>query len=222
MDDVKHISVEALERYAMLKLPRRRIGPLEDHLLICPECQDRVRAEIDFVTAMRGAAKGRVGLPRMGRPTAPLLDSAFQNLQCRPDRRDELVGCNQPCPALVRPADARQLVPSPAAEAPARGTVPGRRYLRATRSPVARRQPTFGAPYLYKRRVLCRSFTKSREPRPALISFFKIEHDIYHIAHPSLQHERHCQARGRIRHEDEPQEYRAYFGPSVKTSRNLT
>jgi hypothetical protein len=57
VDDVKHISEEALERYAMLTLPRRRIGPLEDHLLICPECQDRLRAEIDFVTAMRGAAK---------------------------------------------------------------------------------------------------------------------------------------------------------------------
>ena len=57
MDGVTHISEEALERYAMLKLPRRRIGPLEDHLLICPECQDRVRAENDFVTAMRGAAK---------------------------------------------------------------------------------------------------------------------------------------------------------------------
>ena len=57
MEDVKHISEEALERYAMLTLPRRRIEPLEYHLLTCGACQDRVRAEIDFVTAMRGAAK---------------------------------------------------------------------------------------------------------------------------------------------------------------------
>ena len=53
---VHHISEEALERYAMLTLPQRRIGPLEDHLLLCSECQDRLQAQIDFVTAMRGAA----------------------------------------------------------------------------------------------------------------------------------------------------------------------
>ena len=57
MEDVKHISEEALERYAMLTLPRRRIEPLEYHLLSCGACQDRVRAEIDFVTAVHRAAK---------------------------------------------------------------------------------------------------------------------------------------------------------------------
>ena len=31
-------------------------GPLEEHLLVCSECQDWVQAEIDFVTAMRAAA----------------------------------------------------------------------------------------------------------------------------------------------------------------------
>jgi hypothetical protein len=57
VENVNHISDEALERCSMLTLPRHRIGPLEDHLLICSECQDRLQAEIDFVTAMRGAAK---------------------------------------------------------------------------------------------------------------------------------------------------------------------
>jgi hypothetical protein len=53
---VKHISENDLERYAMQRIPGTKSGPLDEHLLICLECQDRLRAEIDFVTAMRSAA----------------------------------------------------------------------------------------------------------------------------------------------------------------------
>lgn len=53
---MNHISPEALERYTMSTLTRRRIAALENHLLTCPECQERLQAETDFVTAISGAA----------------------------------------------------------------------------------------------------------------------------------------------------------------------
>lgn len=52
-----HISEEALERYAMMTMPRCRTKPVEQHLHICLECQDRLEATTDFLTAMRGAAE---------------------------------------------------------------------------------------------------------------------------------------------------------------------
>lgn len=53
---MEHISEDGLERYAMQPLPDSESGPLEEHLLICESCRDRLDAEIEFVTAMRGAA----------------------------------------------------------------------------------------------------------------------------------------------------------------------
>jgi hypothetical protein len=37
--------------------PEPQAGPLEEHLLICTACQDRLRATDDYVAAMRAAAK---------------------------------------------------------------------------------------------------------------------------------------------------------------------
>ena len=56
MEIVQHVSDDTLERYAMQTLPESESGPLEEHILICPDCQERLQAEIDFVTAMWGAA----------------------------------------------------------------------------------------------------------------------------------------------------------------------
>ena len=56
MEIVEHVSENTLERYAMRTLPQAESGPLEEHILICPDCRERLQAEIDFVTAMRGAA----------------------------------------------------------------------------------------------------------------------------------------------------------------------
>jgi len=53
---VAHISDGDLERFAMQTLPGPEAGPLEQHLLICGECRDRLEAEIEFVTAIHGAA----------------------------------------------------------------------------------------------------------------------------------------------------------------------
>jgi hypothetical protein len=57
LKNVSHVQDEALERYAMSTLPRRRTRPLEVHLLACSKCRNRLQAETDFVTAMRGAAR---------------------------------------------------------------------------------------------------------------------------------------------------------------------
>jgi hypothetical protein len=53
---VEHISADRLEACAMQTLPDSETWPLEEHLLICQSCLDRLQADIDFVTAMRGAA----------------------------------------------------------------------------------------------------------------------------------------------------------------------
>jgi hypothetical protein len=53
---VQHVTDDSLERYAMQILPESELGPLEGHLLTCPNCLDRLQAEIEFVTAMRDAA----------------------------------------------------------------------------------------------------------------------------------------------------------------------
>jgi hypothetical protein len=54
---VPHVSDDTLKRYGMQTLPDWEPGPLlEEHLLICPERRERLDAESEFVTAMRGAA----------------------------------------------------------------------------------------------------------------------------------------------------------------------
>ena len=40
----------------MQALPESDVIPLKEHLMIYPDCRERLHAEIEFVTAMRGAA----------------------------------------------------------------------------------------------------------------------------------------------------------------------
>ena len=56
MEIVPHISDDTLERYAMESLRGSESQPLEEHLLVCSECQERLDAELEFVAVMRGAA----------------------------------------------------------------------------------------------------------------------------------------------------------------------
>jgi len=52
-----HPSDEVLEQYAAHSLPEPALAEIEEHLLLCSKCQQRVE-EIDaYVSAMRGAAK---------------------------------------------------------------------------------------------------------------------------------------------------------------------
>jgi len=54
---VQHIPEDSLEQYATGALSEPEVGPLEEHLLICAACQDRLQATDDYVVAMRAAAK---------------------------------------------------------------------------------------------------------------------------------------------------------------------
>jgi predicted anti-sigma-YlaC factor YlaD len=53
---VQHVTDDSLELYAMQALPQSDAIPMEEHLRICPDCRERLQAEIEFVAAMRGAA----------------------------------------------------------------------------------------------------------------------------------------------------------------------
>lgn len=51
-----HISDEDLERYSLNGLPEPDLAVVEEHLLVCPACQDRLEATDAYVRAMREAA----------------------------------------------------------------------------------------------------------------------------------------------------------------------
>jgi hypothetical protein len=53
---VNHVSEEALEQYSMRSLPVSEIPPLEERLLICPECRDRLQTADEYAAAMKLAA----------------------------------------------------------------------------------------------------------------------------------------------------------------------
>jgi len=40
----------------MRSLPMLKAERVEEHLFLCPSCQERLRCEVDFVTAMQTAA----------------------------------------------------------------------------------------------------------------------------------------------------------------------
>jgi hypothetical protein len=52
----EHPSDDLIERYSLGMVQEDELGPLEEHLLICGVCQDRVAESDDYVAAMRRAA----------------------------------------------------------------------------------------------------------------------------------------------------------------------
>ena len=53
---VEHVSEDDLERYATRTLPATELDRLEEHLLICSACRDRLQTTDEYVMAMRSAA----------------------------------------------------------------------------------------------------------------------------------------------------------------------
>jgi hypothetical protein len=53
---VEHATDDTLERYAMRSPPAPESERLEEHLLVCAGCQDRLTATDQYVAAMRSAA----------------------------------------------------------------------------------------------------------------------------------------------------------------------
>src|SRR5688572_19962240 len=48
---------DSFEQYSMGRLPANDLEAFEEHLLICPECQDRLTESDRFVRTMREAAR---------------------------------------------------------------------------------------------------------------------------------------------------------------------
>jgi uncharacterized CHY-type Zn-finger protein len=72
---VQHIAEDALEQYAMGAFPELEAGPLEEHLLICSVCQDRLQTTDHYVAAMCAAAK-RVVVKKAAAAPAPAIRQA--------------------------------------------------------------------------------------------------------------------------------------------------
>jgi anti-sigma factor RsiW len=53
---VEHVSGDDLESYAMRSLPAPETDRLEEHLLICSACQNRLESVEQYVVAMKAAA----------------------------------------------------------------------------------------------------------------------------------------------------------------------
>jgi hypothetical protein len=53
----RHVEEERLERYSMGTLPEIEIEPLEEHLLICEECQHKLEELDKYVATMRAALR---------------------------------------------------------------------------------------------------------------------------------------------------------------------
>jgi anti-sigma factor RsiW len=51
-----HIQEELMDRYAMGTLPQESVADVEEHLLVCPTCQDRLTELDEFLTVFRAAS----------------------------------------------------------------------------------------------------------------------------------------------------------------------
>ena len=58
---VHHISDDLLDEYALKRLPEAEAAALEEHLLICPHCQERLQLTDDFIAALRATLASRAG-----------------------------------------------------------------------------------------------------------------------------------------------------------------
>ena len=63
-----HASDEDIESYSLERLAEPKLSAIEEHLLTCAECQDRVRAEDAFAQAMRSALRDAARAPAAAAP----------------------------------------------------------------------------------------------------------------------------------------------------------
>ena len=52
---MRHSSEDLLDSHALTKFPETEVAALEERLLICPDCQDRLQLTDDFIQALRAA-----------------------------------------------------------------------------------------------------------------------------------------------------------------------
>lgn len=64
MSDRGHCSDEAIEQYSLGRLSAAEAEKFEEHLLICPACQERLEREDEFTRSMRAALEQPAAPPR--------------------------------------------------------------------------------------------------------------------------------------------------------------
>jgi len=52
-----HVADDVLEKYVMNTLSEQDVGPVEEHLLVCPACQDRVLETEEFIQVTKAALR---------------------------------------------------------------------------------------------------------------------------------------------------------------------
>jgi hypothetical protein len=68
-----HPNDEWLEQYAMGRLREPELGSVEEHLLLCENCQNRLDETTEFITVFREAA-------RLEEPMAPATESVWRRI----------------------------------------------------------------------------------------------------------------------------------------------
>jgi anti-sigma factor RsiW len=56
-DKIRHVNDEQLEQYVLGDLPEEQLAELEQHLLICGPCQERLARMDAYVASMEAAAR---------------------------------------------------------------------------------------------------------------------------------------------------------------------
>ena len=64
-----HIEDDLIERYSMGRLTEPELSEVEEHLLICTQCQERVEAEDRFTRAARAALSRPESAVRESQPS---------------------------------------------------------------------------------------------------------------------------------------------------------
>jgi anti-sigma factor RsiW len=59
-----HVSDERLEQYLLGRLPETEVNEVEDHLLVCPSCQDLLEETQEYMAAMKLATAQALSQPQ--------------------------------------------------------------------------------------------------------------------------------------------------------------
>jgi hypothetical protein len=70
-----HVSRELIERYALRELSEVEFERANQHVAMCPECSDRLQAEIDLAAAMHSSIATRVR--KIGRAAKKTTTSGY-------------------------------------------------------------------------------------------------------------------------------------------------
>jgi anti-sigma factor RsiW len=55
-----HLSIQSIERYTSHELSDLETQQIEEHIAVCPECEDRLQDEIESPAAMRSSSVGEI------------------------------------------------------------------------------------------------------------------------------------------------------------------